>query len=59
MKRNGYYFRHVSPDILIELEDLNNLKLEEYDKMCGEKRNYHPSRQVAISERCMNKKKKP
>lgn len=43
----GYYFRHINPNILIELEDLDTLKLEEYDKMCGEKREYYTSRQLA------------
>lgn len=37
----GFYFRHINPKILIEIEDLDNLKLEEYDKMCGEKRKYY------------------
>ncbi|GAB6121390.1 hypothetical protein [Dysgonomonas termitidis] len=43
----GYYFRHVHPDIAIEPEDLDNLKLEEYDRMCGEERLYYSSRQLA------------
>lgn len=43
----GYYFRHVNPDILIELDDLDNLDLVNYDKMCGETRKYYSIRQLA------------
>lgn len=43
----GFYFRHLNPKILIEVEDLDNLKLEVYDKMCGENREYYTVRQLA------------
>ena len=28
-----FYYRHIHPDIEIELSDLDTLKLQEYDKM--------------------------
>ena len=43
----GYYFRHLHPDVLIDLDDLDNLRLEEYDKLCGTKRKYLPVRVMA------------
>ena len=43
----GFYFRHVHPDIEIEIGDLDTLKLDEYDRMCGEKRRYHSVREMA------------
>ncbi|NDV80812.1 hypothetical protein [Bacteroides sp. 51] len=43
----GFYFRHLHPDILIEISDLNTLKIQEYDKMCGEERKYHTIREMA------------
>jgi len=30
--------------VLIDLDDLDNLRLEEYDKLCGAKRKYLPVR---------------
>lgn len=30
----GFYFRHIHPDIEIELSDLGELKLQEYDDLC-------------------------
>lgn len=43
----GYYFRYLHPDVLIDLDDLDNLKLEEYDKLCGNKRKYLSVRAMA------------
>lgn len=43
----GYYFRHLHPDVIIEVDDLDNLKISEYDKLCGEKRRYHTVRKLA------------
>jgi hypothetical protein len=53
----GFYFRHVHPDIEIEITDLDNLKLEEYDIMCGEERRYHTMRKMA-KNRTMVKQKR-
>ena len=33
--------------MLIDLDDLDNLRLEEYDKLCGAKRKYLPVRVMA------------
>ena len=47
----GLYYRYLHPNVLIDLDDLDNLKLEEYDKLCGVKRKY-------ISRREMNSRRK-
>ena len=44
---DGYYFRHAHPDVQIELTDLDNLKLQEYDRMCGISRRYLSVREMA------------
>jgi hypothetical protein len=44
----GYYFRHIKPDVKIEINDLDNLRIEEYDKMCGEERLYHTTKQLTF-----------
>ncbi|MBR5283222.1 MAG: hypothetical protein IKU22_10650 [Alistipes sp.] len=46
--RSGlYYYRQLHPDVLIEMDDLDSLKLEEYDKMCGDERKYITTRKMA------------
>lgn len=42
----GYYYRHIHPDVEVTTEDLDELKLPDYDKLCGEKRRYHSSREM-------------
>lgn len=43
----GFYFRHIHPDIEIDLTDLGVLKLQDYDGMCGETdRRYHTVREM-------------
>ena len=54
----GFYFRHVHPDIEIEIGDLDTLNLEEYDKMCGAKRRYHTVREMAKKRTIMENKRK-
>ncbi|GAB6013307.1 hypothetical protein [Viscerimonas tarda] len=54
----GYYFRHVHPEIEVETGDLDNLKLEEYDAMCGEDRKYHSVREMAKKRNLAEKKRK-
>lgn len=34
----GFYFRHLHPNVEIELQDLGTLQLQDYDSLCGEKR---------------------
>lgn len=43
----GLYFRHLHPDVEIELADLGTLMLKDYDALCGEKRTYYPVRKMA------------
>ena len=42
-----YYYRYLHPDVIIDLDDLDCLKLEEYDKMCGDERKYITTRKMA------------
>lgn len=44
---NGYYFRHLDPNIEVDLTDLCGLKLQEYDRLCGVERRYHSTRELA------------
>lgn len=58
----GYYFRIENGNVKIEDEDWNKLKLADYDKLCGEKRNYHSPKTMskkykAISKRIKSAKK--
>jgi hypothetical protein len=55
----GFYFRHVHPNIEIEMGDLDNLKLEDYDEMCGTNRRYHTVREMARKRELSEKKRKP
>lgn len=50
----GWYFRYIHPDIEIELSDVDSLKLQEYDKMCGEKRRYYTVRKMARKRRILS-----
>lgn len=43
----AYYFRQANSNINIEEADWGKLKLVEYDKLCGEKRNYHSPKTMA------------
>lgn len=53
-----YYYRQLHPDILIDLSDLDNLKLEEYDSLCGDKRKYISTKEMArIRQRAKVKRK--
>ena len=54
----SFYFRHIHPDIEIEISDLDTLKLQEYDKMCNVKRRYHSVREMARRKRLNDKKRK-
>lgn len=46
-RSGAFYYRHLHPDVLVDLDDLDNLQLEEYDKLCGVKREYVPKRRMA------------
>lgn len=45
----GLYFRHLHPDVEIELADLGTLMLKDYDALCGEKRTYYPVRKMSLA----------
>lgn len=55
---NNFYFRHVHPDIEIEMADLDTLKLQDYDKMCNIERRYHSVREMARRRRVSEEKRK-
>lgn len=58
-RRSGiFYYRQIHPDILIDLSDLDNLKLEEYDSLCGVQRKYISTKEMArILQRATAKRK--
>lgn len=43
----AYYFRQANKNVNIEETDWGKLKLVDYDKLCGEKRNYHSPKTMA------------
>lgn len=46
--RSGlYYYRQLHPDVLIDMDDLDSLTVEEYDKLCGVERKYLSTRRMA------------
>lgn len=53
-----FYYRHIHPDIEIELSDLDTLKLQEYDKMCNVRRKYISTREMARRRRVIEEKRK-
>lgn len=47
IQTGGYYFRHIHPKIEIEVNDLDNLTVQQYDELCGYAgRKYHPIRSM-------------
>lgn len=42
----GYYWRHEHPEVEIEITDIGELSLEEYDDLCNVKRKYISSRDI-------------
>lgn len=60
---NGLYYRYLHPDVLIELDDLGSLRIEDYDRLCGEERKYTPLREIkrhkpSITKRRLSYKQK-
>ena len=47
VRSGAYYYRQLHPDILLEMDDLDNLTLQEYDDLCGVKRKYISTRKMA------------
>lgn len=54
---NGFYFRHIHPKVEVEMSDLGTLQLQEYDKLCGEKRIYYSTKQMTHKRELLDKKK--
>jgi hypothetical protein len=52
----GYYFRYVHLDVKINIEQLNVLKLKEYDQMCGEERTYYKKKKLYLLEQHYQRK---
>lgn len=55
----GLYVRFLAPDIEIEESDYGNLRLEDYDQMCGVKRTYYPTADMSRKGMKYNKLKTP
>ena len=53
----GLYFRHLHPDVEIEMDDLGVLQLQDYDALSGEKRTYYSVRQMAHKRVLRHRKK--
>jgi len=53
----GFYFRHVHTNIEIDVSDLDSLRLEEYDILCGEKNRRYHSRKEMVKKRVAKTKK--
>ena len=47
VRSGAYYYRQLHLDILLEMDDLDNLTLKEYDDLCGIKRKYISTRNMA------------
>lgn len=54
----GYYFRHLDPRVLIEIDDLDSLTVDEYDRICGKERKYYSLRTMSRKWRNAEKLRK-
>lgn len=54
----GFYFRHAHPDVEIELSDIDSLKLQEYDRLCGISRRYFSTREMAHKRQAYEERRK-
>lgn len=54
----GLYFRHLSDQILLEIDDIGSLRLPEYDRMCCDNdRKYYTCKQMReIRQISLNRK---
>lgn len=55
----AYYFRIENENVRIDDEDWGNLRIREYDKLCGQKRNYHTPKMMARKYKAKAQKMKP
>ena len=53
-----HYYRHLPDDIEITMGDLGNLKLGEYDELCGITREVYPTNRMTRVGKKYNKTKK-
>lgn len=54
----GYYYRFISEDVEITLEDIGTLRLKDYDRLCGDdSRNYRSVREMAHKRKAHYSKK--
>lgn len=56
----GCYFRHYDPDKveIVPHLDLGTFRVEEYDRMCGEVRRYHDSKEMSRRRQSAEKRRK-
>jgi hypothetical protein len=47
MSCKGMYFRYLQDDIEVTFEDLGTLRLEEYDQLCGVKRQLYKTKNMS------------
>lgn len=43
----GYYLRYENENVLVEKSDENKLTVEEFDRLCGEERQYHDKQRMS------------
>lgn len=55
---SNLYFRKLSEKIEVTFDDFGKLRLEEYDKMCGVKRKYYPTKEMTRKGMKYNTKNK-
>ena len=58
VRSGAYYYRQLHPDILLDMDVLDNLTLKEYDDLCGVTRKYVSTRKMAhIRQRARDRQK--
>ena len=57
MSTGQCYFRYIDPSIEIELSDINNLKVDDYDRMCGKDRKIYETQDMNRKNFKYNKSK--
>lgn len=51
----GFYFRHLHPDVYLEMDDLDRLSLNEYDRLCKNDRVYYSTKEMVRKEKTFMK----
>lgn len=52
------YYRHLHPDVEVDMSDLGALKLQDYDKLCSAKKRYHSRNEISRRKKILNEKRK-